>query len=340
VKGTEERVTEALQGVPRITNETLAQHREAVLGSARKYIYPLQHSKHRVVRTSLALLVAALVAFFAYSAVSLYKLQATSGFIYGVTQIVPFPIAKVGPSWVSYESYLFELRRNMHYYQTQQGTDFSNKDGQALLKRLKQQALNQVIQNAYAKQLASDQHLSVSEQTVDNEVALLRSENRLGGSDRVFKEVLNEFWGWNEDDFKRELRQQLLQQALVAKLDTATNARALAAQKQLIAGTDFGQLATAVSDDATTKAGGGAYGAPITPDNTTLPPAVVAELFQLKPGQVSGIINTGYALEILKVLDGNSEGVHAAHIQFNFKPITDYTASLQAREKPHDFIKV
>src|SRR5665811_1430574 len=45
----ESRVEEALSGVPRITNETVAEHREAVLSGARKYIYPLQHSKRRIV---------------------------------------------------------------------------------------------------------------------------------------------------------------------------------------------------------------------------------------------------------------------------------------------------
>jgi parvulin-like peptidyl-prolyl isomerase len=339
-KGAEERVAEALQGVPRITNETVAEHREAVLGSARKYIYPLRHSKHHVVRTSLLLLLVAVVGFFAYCTAALYKFQSTSGFIYGVTQIVPFPVAKAGPSWISYNSYLFELRRNMHYYQTQEDTDFSNKDGKALLKRLRQQAMSQVIQDAYVKQLAGSNQVSVSSQAVDGEVQLVRAENRLGGSDRVFREVLNEFWGWNENDFERELKQQLLQQSVVAKLDTATNVRAQTAQKQLIAGADFATLATADSDDTATKANGGAYGITITPDNTQLAPVITAELFQLKPGQISGIINTGYTLEILKVLDGSSQSVHAAHIQFTFKPISVYTDPLQAKEKPRQFIKI
>ena len=339
-KGAEERVTEALQGVPRITNETVAEHREAVLSSARKYIYPLQHSKHRVVRISLLLLVIALVTFFASCTLALYKFQNTSGFIYGVTQVIPFPVAKAGPSWVSYESYLFELRRNMHYYQTQQAADFSNKDGKALLKRLKQQALAQVTQDAYVKQLATTHHVSVSDQVVGNQVTLVRSQNRLGSSDRVFKEVLNEFWGWDENDFRRELKQQLLQQAVVAKLDTATNARAQAAQKQLIAGSDFAALAAAYSDDTNTKNNGGAYGATITPNDTQLAPVVTAELFQLKPDQISSIINTGYTLEILKMLDGNSLSLHAAHIQFTFKPISTYVGPLEAQHKPHDYIKV
>src|ERR1700757_4024404 len=53
---TEEKVSEALSSVPRITNETVAEHREEVLSTARKYIYPLQHSKHHVGRISVSIL--------------------------------------------------------------------------------------------------------------------------------------------------------------------------------------------------------------------------------------------------------------------------------------------
>lgn len=340
VKLTEQRVSEALQGVPRITNETVAEHREEVLASARKYIYPLQHSKHKVVRISLALLLAVVIAFFAYCGAALYKFQSTSGFIYGVTKVIPFPVAKAGKDWVSYDSYLFELRRNMHYYKTQQQADFSGKDGRAQLSRLKQQAMSQVIQDSYVKQLATQYHVSVTGQQVAAEVQLVRSENRLGSSDRVFRDVLNQFWGWNEADFERELSQQLLQQAVVAKLDTATNARAQAALKQLRAGADFATLAAQVSDDASTKGNGGQYPTAVTPTTTNLAPAITAELFKLKPGQISGIINTGYSLEILKVLDGTNASVHAAHIQFNFQPITAYTGPLQSQYKSREYIKV
>ena len=59
------------EGVPRITNETVAAHREEVLGSARKYIYPLQHSKHKIVLISTALFITAFIAFFTYTMLAL-----------------------------------------------------------------------------------------------------------------------------------------------------------------------------------------------------------------------------------------------------------------------------
>ncbi|MDB5170708.1 MAG: Peptidylprolyl isomerase [Candidatus Saccharibacteria bacterium] len=336
---TEERMTDALSNVPRITNDTISDHREEVLKSARKYIYPLQHSKHRVVRISLALLVTVVVAFFAYCGLSLYKFQSTSGFIYAVTQVVPFPIAKAGNSWISYESYLFELRRNMHYYETQQQTDFSSKDGKTQLKRLKQQTMAQVTEDAFIKQLAAKNGVGVTGQDVDNQLALVRSENRLGNSDRVFKEVLNEFWGWNEGDFKRELRQQLLQQAVVAKLDTPSAARAQAALKQLQGGTDFAAVATQASDDAATKPTGGAYAETITANDRDVPPAITQALFKLKPGQISDIVNTGYTLEILKVIDKTGTSIHASHIQFSLQPITTFTKPLETKNPPKTYVK-
>jgi hypothetical protein len=339
-KATEERAAEAFANVPRITNETVAEHREEVLSSARKYIYPLQHSKHRVVRISILLLVVVVVAFFAYCGLALYKLQSTSSFMYDVTQVIPFPVAKTGSNWVSYESYLFELRRDMHYYQTQQQADFSTKDGKVQLARLKEQDMAGVINDAYVKQLASQNQVTVSNQAVDNEVTLLRSQNRLGSSSRGLDDVLDQYWGWNEADFKRELKQQLLQQAVVAKLDTATDLRATNALKQLQTGTDFGTLATQVSDDAATKATGGQYASPINEGDQSIAPQLTAELFKLQPGQISPIINTGYSLEIVKVISVGGGNVQAAHIQFNFQDSSAFTKPLAAKEKLHQYLKV
>ena len=339
-KAPETLISEAIQNLPRITNETVAEHREEVLSSARKYIYPLSHSKHRVVKISVTLLVAAIVLFFAFIILALYKFQSTSGFVYGVTQVIPFPIAKAGPSYVAYENYLFELRHYMHYYETQQKVTFTTESGKKQLETYKKSALQQVTDDAYVKQLASKNHVSVSNKEVDAEVALVRSQNRLGSSDQAFANVLSEFWGWSISDFKRELKQQLLAQKVVAKLDIGTQARANAALAQLTGGTDFATLAAQVSDDTSTKGNGGQYGILISQSNRDLAPQAVAELFKLKPGQISPIIDTGYSLEIDKLLEVSGDKVSAAHIVFNFQPISAYINPLKTTEKPHTYLKI
>ena len=153
-KAPEERLKEAFANVPKITNETIAEHREEVLSSARKYIYPLKHSRGRIVIISSSITVLAIVLFLVYIGLSLYSFQSTNSFIYGVSKVVPFPVAKVGGRWVSYDSYLFEIRRYMHYYQTQQHVNFSSAGGAKQLNVYKKQAMSEVITDAYVSELA------------------------------------------------------------------------------------------------------------------------------------------------------------------------------------------
>ncbi|MEO6513188.1 MAG: SurA N-terminal domain-containing protein [Candidatus Saccharimonadales bacterium] len=326
--------------LPRITNDTVAAHREEVLSSARKYIYPLQHSKHRVVKISVSLLIAAIIGFFVYFGLALYKFQSTSGFVYAVTQVIPFPVAKAGSSYVSYNSYLFELRHYIHYYQTQQQVDFSSKSGKEQLAEFKKRSMNKVLQVAYAKQLAKEHGVSVSNKEVDNEIALVRSQNRLGGSDQVFRDVLNEFWGWSVTDFRRELRDELLEQKVVTTMDTKTHDKANDAYAALQSGADFGETAKKYSEDVSTAPAGGVYPISIDRTNRDIAPQLVSALFVLNQNEYSPIINTGYRLEIVKVTQITGDKVQAAHIAVNFKDISYYTDQQQTNTKPRRFISV
>lgn len=336
----DEKLVEALQNLPRITNETVAEHREEVLSGARKYIVPLSHSKRRIIIITSALLVAAIIGFFVYCVAALYKTQSTSTFTYGITQVIPFPVAKAGGSWVSYESYLFELRHTMHYYESQQHEDFGTTSGKKHLAQLKHQALDQVINDAYTKQLAKKHHVSVSIAEVNDEVALVRSQNRLGSNDQVFHSVLSEFWGWTVDDFQRELRQQLLTQKVTAELNTSAEARANSALKSLNSGVDFATLAKQVSEDASTKDNGGDYGISIDKSNRDISPQVANQLFKLAPGKYSGVVNAGYGLEIVKVISLDGAKVRGAHMVFNFEPINKYIKPLETKSPAHRYIKL
>ncbi len=326
-------------GVPRITNETVAEHREAVLGSARKYIYPLQHSKHRVVLLSSSIFLLAIVIFFSYCLLSLYRFQGSSIFLYRVTQVVPFPIARAGNKFVDYENYLFELRRYKHYYVTQQKVDFSKQENKPQLAEYKKRALEQVINDAYVKQLAAQHNVTVSDKEVEDAITILRMQNRLGGSEEVYENVLKSQWGMSVNDYKRVIKQGLLAQKVVSELDIDTHERAAQALNQLQGGADFVELAKQVTEDPGTKESGGDFGLDITATTPDLPAQLTIELFKLKPGEYSGIINTGYALEIVKNLEQNGEHVRGAHIQFNFKDVNGYINDLKEQRPTRTYIK-
>lgn len=325
--------------VPRITTESVAASREEVIGGARKYILRLGHTKHRIIGITTTLLVLAVISFVSYCTLALYRFQSTSGFLYHVTQVVPFPVAKAGPNFVSYESYLFEVRHYIHYYQTQLKLDFNSPEGQQQLITFKKQALEKVINDAYVKQIAKEKGITVTNKQVDDQIALLRNQNRLGDSDAVFEDVLRDYWGWSVNDFKRSLRDQLLSQNVAAALDTDTQDRANKVLAELKKGADFAELARKHSDDQSSKAAGGDIGV-VERNKRDVAPQTMDALYKLKPGQFSEIVNTGYTLEIVKNIETKNNGkIHAAHIVFNFKDISSQLNDMKDKQPTRVFIK-
>lgn len=325
--------------VPRITNETVAEHREEVLKSARKYIYPLQHSKHRIVLISSGLFIVAIIAFFAYCTLALYRFQSSSTFLYRVTQVIPFPVARTGGEFISYENYLFELRHYTHYYETQLKVNFENDKDREQLNQFKKRALEKIINDAYVKQLAAELGVSVSDREVEDQITIVRNQNRLGSTEKVFEDVIKDYWGWSVNDFKRSLKNTLLAQKVVAKLDTEANNKAAAALAELKAGVDFAEVAKKYSDDPS-KDNGGEIGFPVDKASKQISAQATDALFALQPGQHTEIVNTGYTLEILKNIETNGDKIRAARIVINFKPIDEFVNDRKEKQKYTQFIKL
>lgn len=322
----------------RITNDNLSEHREEVISSARKYKYPLRQSKHRLVIISLTIFFLAVVSFFTYSVLSLYKFKSESNFIYQVTKIIPFPLARVGSDFISYESYLFEINWYKHYYKTQQDIDFNSESGKVQLNDYRKRASQKVVNDGYVKKLAEERSIFVNDEEVDQEVEIYKSQNRLGANDDQLRTVLSDYYGWSIDDFRNTLRQKLLTQKVVAELDTETRQKADNAVSQLNSGQDFSELAKEVSQDPSTSKNGGEIKGLIDRDNIDISPNTIEALFSLKSGEVSGVINVGYGLEIVKNLEEQDGKIRAAHIIFNFKNINEYLGEIKDRIETRTYI--
>lgn len=332
----------ALKDVPQITTETIGEHREQVLSGARKYIYPLQHSKHRIVVITSTIIVFTILAFLVYCSAALYRLYHYNTFLYRVTQVVPFPIARTGNTFIDYENYLFEVRHYVHYYENYQQNKFG---GQAQVDQFKKQALQDVINNAYVKILAQQNKVKVSDKEVDDQIAAVRNQNRLGSNDKVFAQVLRDYWGWSIADFKRSLKEQMLATKVAAKLDTDTNNKAQAVLAQLRGGADFGQSAKDTSNAADAGSGGD-YGFGITRSNPNVAPEVINQLFSLKPGQISEVIlasridtSQPNTLEILKANTNDGTTVTAQHISLNLKDAGVYIEELKTKQPVKTYVK-
>ena len=109
----------------------------------------------------------------------------------------------------------------------------------------------------YIKQIANEKKISVSNQEVQNEISLLREQNRLGNGEQVFEEVLKDYFGWSRRDFERYLNQELLTQKVVAALDTSTTDLANQAYQELQRGVKFAKVAKKYSADESSRKNGG-----------------------------------------------------------------------------------
>ncbi|MEK9196179.1 MAG: peptidylprolyl isomerase [Patescibacteria group bacterium] len=325
------------QQTDRITNDNLAEHREEVIGEGRKFKYPLAVTKNRLVAISLMVGLTAFIVLFATVTIMLYKTKSTAPYLQKVTRVVPFPLARIGSDFVSYEDYLFEVNHYAYYYKNQQKLDLNSASGKEQITEYKKRALDKVMNDAYIKQIAKQNNITVSDKEVDQALTILKSQNRLGASYEEFQTTLREYWDWSVSDFKRSLKLQILNQKVLEHLDKDTQAKADSAYTKLQAGTPFDQLAIEVSEDTVTKAQGGSLGL-VDKNNKDISPFTVDAIYKLEAGQYSKPVNIGYGLEIVKNDEKSGEKIKASHIVFNFKAMNDFLNPIKDKNKARLYI--
>ena len=98
---------------PKTEREKVEERRDEVLARGRKFKYPMQYAKHKLIINTIVVAVVALGLMVAAGWAMLYKLQDTGDMIYRVTQVFPVPVAKVEGENVRYSDYLMIYRSNL-----------------------------------------------------------------------------------------------------------------------------------------------------------------------------------------------------------------------------------
>lgn len=331
-KSSEEEVRPA-----RITNETVAEHREQILAGGRKFKYPVQYAKHKLVVNTLLLGVGTIILLAVLGWWQLYYAQNTSKFMYRITQLLPVQVASVDGEGVRYSEYLKKYRSSIHYLQQQNSLNLRTADGKRQQQYIKQREIESVERDAYAMKLARQHKVSVSTKEVDDfikqeldakKVSLVAFE----------KTVLRSFYDWSLDDYRGVVRTELLKRKLEFKLDTGAKTKIDGLKAEVAKGADFAALATAQSDDEATKGVGG--------DSTTLPldnqdpNGLIAAARTLQPGQVSGIIEGTDAYYIVKLTEKNDSTIRYSLIKVSLKEFDTKFEAVKKAKKIKEYIKI
>lgn len=329
---------EATAGASRITNETVAEHRERILAGGRKFKYPHQYPKHLIVIITTIIVTLSLVSFFGISLWQLYGAQNTGEFMYRLTQVLPFPIAKVDGRLVPYDDYLLELRSALHYLTTKESVNFSSDDGKRQLEYQKRLALNKAIENTYIAKLAHEQGVAIGDQELNDFINNQITTNRLGVSVDVYKQVIRDYYNWSFDEYKQSVKKQLLRKKLVAKIDVEGRQKASAILQQLKQGANFNDIAKQQSEDPAAKDNGGDVGS--VAKTTDDPNGIIQAALKLTPGQNSDLIEGVDGFYIVKLLEVKDNNIHIAKIFVAYKTFAKKFGDLKQNNGVQEYIKV
>lgn len=200
---------------PRITNETVAEHRERILAEGRRFKYPLQYSKHKLVINTIIISVVALILALVIGWQQLYIAQNTSNFFYRVTRIVPVPVATVDGEQVRYSDYLMRYRSSLHALESMKQLDRSTREGQRQAESIKELSLQSAVADAYARKLAQERSIDVESKRIDQ----FLEQSRAGLSEDAYDSVAKDLLNWTPEESRHMIYLTLLRQDVSFAID-------------------------------------------------------------------------------------------------------------------------
>ncbi len=207
--------------------EKLDERREEILSKGRKFKYPMQFAKHRLVFLTIAIAFIALIGVGVFGYVSLYKTQNTGDILYRFTTVLPLPVAKIDGEPVRYSDYLMIYRSSITPVEQQNGTFSDNQtDANSLRDYYKRTALTDAEDYTYAIKLAKQMDIKVTDEMIDQ---AFDTHRKLGGVERSregFLKVIKDNFDLSEKEYRRMLYLSLVKEEVSKKIDTEATSKA------------------------------------------------------------------------------------------------------------------
>lgn len=323
----------------RITNETVAEHRERILAGGKRFKYPIQYTKHKLVVNAVLIGLTVLITFVVFSWWQLYKVQTTDEFFYRLTRALPLPAAKVDGEDVKYGDYLLNYKISETYLNTVERADQNKYADGASSKSIydfyKAQAMNNAVADAYARKIANEQHISISDQQVDQAIKnlLQTTSSKTVISQQEYDRANERLYGLSVSENRYYLRQRLLRQEVSYKIDTVarTAADRIGQELQQKPDMSFDELAKLVPEVKPQVMNSGI----VAKENKD--GGLAAAAAKLKVGQASGLIRplSGDGYYFVRLLETNKDG------EINYQSIKIPLSEFKSRvQKLHDQHKI
>jgi hypothetical protein len=324
----------------RITNETVAEHRERILAGGRRFKYPMQYARHKLVFNTIIITIVALLLVTLVGWWQLYLVQNTNTFFYRVTRVLPLPVASVDSEAVRYGDYLMYYNSSAHYLQRSEQLNLQSEDGKRQLDYVKRKSINTVIADAYAAKIARERGIIIPNDRINKVV----DEDRNTVNGRISQETYDasalSVLGWSPEEYRQDVKAKLTRQEVSYAIDEiAMNRQKQTAELVKAPGVDLSKVALQLGGDGDEKVSVGVSGlVPFANRDGGLSSAAL----KLNKGEVSGAIKTttGDGYYFVQLLEKTDTQLSYAFLKIPLTQFSKQLAQLKKDGKVHEYIKI
>ena len=322
---------------PKTEREKVEERREEVLAKGRKFKYPLQYTKHKLVINTILVAAVAVVAMVVAGWLALYQFQSTGEMMYRVTQVLPVPVAEVEGAKVRYSDYLMIYRSNLQTSEQQSGQLGNTEDDDLVRAEYKRTALEAAVEYTYAMKLGKELGLSVAEEEIDRAFDEHRKVGGVERSEEAFLKIVQDNFGMNRREYRRMLELTLMKAKVEQEIDET--AQTVAAEVETMLNENGGDMAAVaeslgeqVEYEATRQ----------LVDNMNVDGGRSNKAMTLEPGQVSErfLSNNGDGYYFVKLVEKTETQVNYESIKVKFTTFAERVAQLYEEGKVKELIEV
>ena len=316
--------------------EKVEERREEVLATGRKFKYPLQWTRHRVVVNTILISLVIFSLVLVGGWLALYRFGMTDNLLFRVTQILPVSVAAVDSENVRFSDYLMLYRSSIASIERQSG----NQEQSALnnlREDYKRSALSEAEKYTYAIKLAKDLDITVSNEEIDEEFA---RHLRIGGverSEESFLNIIENNFGLTKSEYKRMLYLTIMKAKVSMAIDDAANQIAATVESTLADnGNDFSAVVDQLDDEIVYEETGGFV------DSKNIDGGRASEAIKLEPGQSSGkfVSMNGDGYYFVKLINKTDAEVNFVSIKVPFTKFNDQFNALREEGKIFEHIAI
>lgn len=317
--------------------QKVEERREEVLAKGRKFKYPLQWTKYRVVGNTVLIAVIVVAIVITSGWLALYRFGMTDEMLFRVTKIIPAAVANVDGENVKFSDYLMFYRSSILSIERQSGQVDNEGSFDELRLQYKRAALNESEEYAYATKLAKESGITVTDEDVTSEFKRHLSIGGVERSEEAFMKIVKENFGLDKDEYERMLYLTITKAKVEMEIDSHANEVANKVEALLSSnGGDYGAVAGALGQDVQYQETGGMV------SSQNIDGGRATEAFKLEPGQSSGrfVSMNGDGYYFVKLIKKTDTDVNFVSIKVPFTKFASDFSALREAGKIQEYITI